>query len=162
MFGWLFGFAPLAVAILKGKYKWLRRAGILLLIAFMLFNVYMINPRAYDPKTESLPVVPSEEDYALANTFDFSSGKIFGPQNPVMAIYDVANNLGTLFTLSEANLTRFDWIIIQRKTLELERKYYPEPRTETIAALERLAIEGSADFSKIYESSSLLVFKRIQ
>ena len=163
MFGWLFGFAPLVVTILKGKYKWPRRVGIFLLVAFMLFNIYMISPKNYDPRAEGVPLVTSEEDYALANTFDFSSGKICGPQNVLMAIYDVHNNLGTVFTLSrEVDLTKFDWVIIQKKTMELEKRYYQEPRTETIAALERLATEGSADFSKIYESNSLLVFKRMQ
>ena len=160
VFGWLFGFAPLVVAILKGKYKWPRRVGVFLLVAFMLFNIYMITPIDY-AREEGVPSVTSEEDYALANTFDFSSGKIFGPQNPIVAIYDVHNNLGTVFSLSEINLTKFDWIIIQKKTLELERRY-PEPRTETIAALERLATGCSADYYKIYESNSLLVFKRRQ
>jgi hypothetical protein len=119
----------------------------------------MIDPVNYDIKTAGVPLVTSEEDYALANTFDFSSGKIFGPQNPVMAIYDVHNNLGTIFALSEVNLTEFDWIIILKKELELEKRDYPEPRTETIAALERLATECPPDYNKIYESNSLLVFK---
>jgi hypothetical protein len=160
VFGWLFGFAPLVVAILKGKSKWLRRIGVFLLIAFMLFNIYMIETTAWNARAEETVVAPSEEDYALANTFDFSSGKILGPQNNLMAIYDVHNNLGTIFGLSEVNLTKFDWVIINKKELELEKKGYPEPRTETIAALERLATEGSCDYDKIYESNSLLVFKR--
>jgi len=162
MFGWLFGFAPLVVAILKGKSKWLRRIGVFLLIAFMLFNIYMIETTAWNARAEEITGAPSEEDYALANTFDFSSGKILGPQNNLMAIYDVHNNLGTIFGLSEVNLTKFDWVIINKKELELEKKNYPEPRTETIAALERLATEGSRDYDKIYESNSLLVFKQRQ
>jgi len=162
MFGWLFGFAPLVVAILKGKYKWLRRIGLFLLVAFMIFNIYMINPYNYDPRAEGIALVTSEEDYALANTFNFTSGKVYGYQNPVMAIYDVHNNLGTSFTLYEVDLAKFDWIIIQKKGLELEIKYHPEPRTETIAALERLATGGYANYTKIYESDSLLVFKRRQ
>lgn len=158
MFGWLFGFAPLVIAILKGKHKWLKRVGVFLLIAFMLFNIYMINPYDYNPRAEGVPVVTSKEDYALANTFNFSSGKIFGFQTPLMAIYDVHNNLGTIFTLSEVNLTKFDWIIINKKELDLEKKYFPG--AETIVALERLATEGSADFNKIYESDNLLVFQK--
>jgi hypothetical protein len=162
MFGWLFGFAPLVVAILKGKHKWLRRVGVFLLIAFMLFNIYMINPYDYNPRAEGVALVTSQEDYALAYTLNFSGGKIYGYQNPVMAIYDVQNNLGTIFTLSEVNLTKFDWIIIQKKELELEKKDYPKPRTKTIAVLERLATGGYANYTKIYESDSLLVFKRRQ
>jgi len=163
-YGWLFGFAPLAVAILKGKHKWLRRIGVLLLIAFMLFNIYMIDPTAWDARAEGVSAATSEDDYALANTIDFSIGKIFGPPNALMAIYDVHNNLGTIWYggVSEVDLTKFDWVIINKKELELEERYYREPRTETIAALERLATEGSTDYNKVYESNSLLVFKRRQ
>lgn len=161
-FGWLFGFGPLVVAILKGKYKWPRRVGVFLLVAFMLFNIYMIEPPAWDARAKQITAAPSEQDYTLANTFDFSSGNVFGTQNPLMAIYDVHDNLGTFLTLSEVDLTEFDWVIIEKKRLELEKWYYREPRTETIAALERLATECSADYQKIYESNSLLVFKRRQ
>ena len=161
MFGWLFGFAPLVVAILKGKYKWPKRVGVFLLVAFMLFNIYMIDPTAWDARAEEVPGAASEDDYALANTFDFSIGEIFGPQGAVMAIYDVHNNLGTIsyVSRSEVDLTEFDWVIIQKKALELEKRDYPEPRTETIAALERLATECPTDYNKIYDSNSLLVFK---
>ncbi|HIH97131.1 MAG TPA: hypothetical protein HA348_06615 [Thermoplasmata archaeon] len=158
-FGWLFGFAPLVVAILRGKYKWPKRVSVFLLVGFMLFNIYMIKPIAYNPRAEGVALVTSEEDYSLANTFDFSGGNIFGHQNVVMAIYDTYNNLGTVLSLSEVNLTKFNWIIIKKKTLELEKTYYQEPRTETTAALECLATEGSTDYNKIYESNSLSVFK---
>lgn len=162
LFGWLFGFTPLVVAILKSKIKWRRRVGIFLLITFMLLNIYMIDPKAYDPRTEGSALVTSEENYALANTFDFSGGQIFGFQNSIMAIYSVHNNLGTTITLSEVNLTKFDWIIIEKEDLELLKKQYQEPRPETIAALQNLSIEFPLDYNKIYESDSLQVFKMRQ
>jgi len=160
MFGWLFGFAPLVATVLKNKYKWLRKGCVLLLIAFMLYNIYLIDPIDYNPRAEGVVMVVSKEDYSLSRTFDFSNVKIYGHQNALMAIYDVHNNLGTVFALSSrANLTNFDWVIIEKKALELEEKYYPEPRTITIAALERLATEGSADYNRIYDSNSLSAFK---
>ena len=159
MFGWLFGFVPLVVAIMKGKYKWPKRVGVFLLVGFMLFNIYIIEPTAWDARAEGIPMATSEEDYSLANTFDFSSGNIIGHQNPVMAIYDAYNNLGTVLSLSEVDLTKFDWVAIQKKQLELEKRHYPEPRTETIATLKRLATECPPDYNKIYESNSLQVFK---
>jgi hypothetical protein len=159
MFGWLFGFTPLVVAILKGKHKWLRKIGVFLLVAFMLFNIYMIDPTAWDARAEARGTTEiSVEDYALANTFNFSSGKIFGDSNVLIAIYDVHNNLGTFLSSTEVNLTRFNWVIIDKKSMELEKKYYPEPETETIATLERLATDKDSDYNRIYESNSLLVF----
>jgi hypothetical protein len=164
MFAWLFGFAPLVVAISQGKHRLLKRIGILLLVAFMLYNIYTINPTVWDAKAEGIPTATSEEDYTLANAFDFSSGEIFGPQNSVMAIYDLYNNLGTVYYMAnllppERNITEFDWIIIQKKQLELEKNYYPELRSETIAALERLVTKCPIDYNKIYDSNNLLVFK---
>jgi hypothetical protein len=116
----------------------------------MLFNIYMIETTAWDVRAEGVPVSPSLEDYALANTFNFSRGTIIGYPNTVLAIYDVHNNLGTTYS-GEVNLTRFDWVIIQKKGLELE------PRTETIAVLEHLAFECPAGYNKIYESDNLVV-----
>ena len=161
MFGWLFGFAPLVVAVLKGKYKWLKRVGVFLLFAFMLFNIYMIDPTAWNIRAERVPAATLEEDYALAKIFNFSSERVFGPQGAMMAIYDTHNDLGTIWysSTSEVDLTRFDWVIIQKKALELEKRYYLEPRTEIIATLQRLATECPTDSNKIYESNNLLVFK---
>jgi len=161
MFGWLFGSAPLVATILKGEWRWPKKVSVFLLVTFMLFNIYMIDPTAWDTRAEGIPIATSEEDYALANTFSFSNGKIFGHQNPLMAIYDTHNNLGTVFALyDEVDPTRFEWVVIQKKELESERRYYPEPRTETIAALENLATKCYTDYDKIYESNSLLAFKR--
>lgn len=162
MFGWLFGFPPLVVAILKVKYKWPKRIGVSLLVAFMFFNIYMIEPPAWDARAEEVPTATSEENYALATTFNFSNGKIFGSQNSLMAIYDVHNNLGTIFSSAEVDLTKFDWVIIERKELELEKRYYREPRTETIAALERLVTGYTTNYNKIYESNSQLVFAGVR
>jgi len=159
MYGWLFGFPPLIVAILKVKYKWPKRLSIFLLVAFIYYNIYVIEPATWDARAEMEPIATSDENYALANTFNFSSGKIYGHQNSLMAIYDVHNNFGTVFSLSEVTLTKFDWIIIQKIGLELEKRYYQEPRTETIAALRHLATGYSTDYNIIYESNGLLVFE---
>jgi hypothetical protein len=146
MFGWLFGFAPLVVAILKGKSRWLRKIGVFLLIAFMLFNIFMIDPIHWNARSGEISADPSREDYALANAFNFSNGKILAPESSLMAIYDIHNNLGTFLTLSELNQTqtKFDWIIVQKQSA-----------TEILTML-----EGSSTCDKIYESNSLVVFKQ--
>jgi hypothetical protein len=162
IFGWLFGSAPLTAIILKDRRKWLRKIGVFLLIAFMIFNIYMFEPTAWDAKAEGLPGAASEEDYALANTIDFSNGKIFGPTNSLMVIYYLYNNLGTIFSYpytSQFNLSNFDYIIIYKTELELEKKYNPNPRTETIATLRALMNGSSTKYDKIYESNNILVFK---
>jgi len=158
MFGWLFAFAPLVVAILKGRNKLLRRIGIFLLVAFMFFNIYMIEPTAWDAKAEGVPYTTSEEDYALANTFDFSTGEIAANTYTRYAIYDIHNNLGKDAS-GNIDLSEFDWVIVQKEALRLEQKHYPEPRTEAIAEMVQLEKEGSPDRNKIYQSNNLSVFK---
>jgi hypothetical protein len=161
MFGWLFGFAPLVAIILSGRYKWLIRAGIFLLTAFMIFNIYQIEPTAWDARAEEIPSATLEEDYALANTFDFSTDKIATNTYSRYAIYDVQNNLGenALSISEDINLSEFDWLVIQKEALRLEQKYNPEPRTEAIAEMRQLVKECSPDRNRIYESNNLSVFK---
>lgn len=161
MYGWLFGFAPLALAILKDKQEWFRQIGIFLLVAFMFFNVYMIDSTAWDAHAEGVALATSEEDYALANAFDFSQGTIAAHQNDIMAIYDVYNNMGKIaFDSVDINLTSFDWIIVQKEELRFEEKHYAKPRTEAIAEMQRLEEEGSTSYNRIYESNNLAAFKR--
>ncbi|HEY4675353.1 MAG TPA: hypothetical protein VIH48_04780 [Candidatus Bathyarchaeia archaeon] len=163
MFGWLFGFAALTATIMNFKSKWIRTAAVFLLIAFMLFNIYMIEPTAWDAGVQTIPSAPSEEDYVLARTLNFSVGNIIGYGNPIMAIYDVHNNFGEFLPLyGKVNVTQFDWLIIQKKEVELEKTYYHFTDTATIDALEQLATEYSFDYDIIYESNNLVVFKLIQ
>ena len=157
MFGWMFACAPLVLAILKMRPRLIRPAGTSLLIVFMLFNIYMIESTAWDLKAseEEVPSAASEEDYALANTFEFSEGTMTAHQNNRVAIYHMDNYL----SLDELSLpTDYDWIIVQKKSVELERKHYPDPRTEAIAELRELEQCGSASHDKIYESRNLAVF----
>lgn len=160
IYGWLFAFAPLVVAILKGRYKWLRGIGIFLLITFMFFNIYMIEPTAWDVRAEEVPCATSEEDYALANTFDFSSGTIVGHQNNVITIYDVHSNLGKkVFGSEDIDLSEYDWVIVQKKALSYDIKYRVKPGTGVSVQMEQLMESGSPDRNKIYESDNLAVFK---
>jgi len=158
-FGWLFGFAPLAAIILKERHKWLRRVGIFLLIAFMLFNIYQIEPTAWDARAEGVTVAPSRQDYALARTFDFSTGEIIAQPNNLLAIYDVHNNPGDSAAWVNTDLSEYDWIIIHKEALRWEKESYPETRSQAIAEMEELMERDSPERNKIYESNNLSVFK---
>lgn len=166
-YGWLFGFAPLTVAILKGKHKWLRRVGVLLLVASMFFNIYMTAPIFWSPSRGDPPAAPSLEDYALANTFNISNETILATQNIVATIYEVQYNLSSsvasqnsIVTYSgQVDLSNFDWVIIQKQELEAVKSDNPKQTTETIALLEHLAFESSPYCNKIYESNNLVVVK---
>jgi len=149
MYGWIFGFAPLVTAILEGKHKLLRRSIVILMIAFMLYNLYIIDPVNWDLRAEGVTTVASFEDYSLANTINFSNVKIFGYQNPLMAVYDVQGELGNVLSVYKVNIAEFGFIIIQKKSLALE----------PITALVAIAENNSSNYNKIYESNSLSVFR---
>ncbi len=148
-FGWLFGFAPLTVTILKSKYSGFRRIGIFLLVASMLFNIYIIPPTLWTPRSGDTPATgmeafaPSIEDYALSTAFNFSAERILAPQNNLMAIYHTQNTLGTVFTSLKVDIANFDWIIFKKET-----------NSTTLEVL-----DNSFECSKIYDSGSLLAFK---
>jgi hypothetical protein len=126
----------------------------------MLFNIYIIDTPFWDVKTaQETPGAPTFEYYALANTFNFSSGKILAPdQNVAAAIYDVHNNLGIIFGYSEeVNLTDFSWVIIQKKELKVVESYNREPTSGTLALMDHLAFESLPGYNKILESDNLVV-----
>jgi hypothetical protein len=151
-YGWLFGIPPLISAILITKYKYLRKIGVLLVIAFILFNIYIIPPSLWSPRSQetSLATVeiyaPSLEDYALARALNFSTGTILAPDNDLMAIYDMQNNLGTFYSSFNGNRTNFNWIVVQK-----------EANTTTLTML-----SNSTDYNKIYDSNSLSVYGQRQ
>jgi hypothetical protein len=156
-YGWIFGFPPLVLAILKAKRKWFMRIGVLLLVSFMIFNVYLVDPSYWDAKNSQVTSVsPTLEDYTLAKTFNFSTGAIIGNAKTLLAIFELHNNLGTGLSYGEdVNLTNFHWVIINKPELELERTYYQN--LTTIALLEQLTYGSVPNWNKIYESNNLVV-----
>ena len=124
---------------------------------FMLVNIYMIETPAWDLQGSEEQVAPatSEEDYALAETLEITDGTVTGHQNNRLAIYHIHNHL----TMDELPLpTDYDWIIVQKKQVALEKKNYPEPRSENLATLQRIEQVGSTHHNKIYESRNLALF----
>ena len=172
--GWIFGFAPLTVCILENRPRWSRKAGIILLSAFMLFNIYMIEPTYYDlqwPGRAQGGFV-LREDYALAETLAFESegapdrGAAYHKTN--MAIWDVQGFLcQSLLLVSDIDkLEAFDWIIINKGKLEMiKREGYPKRLEEyynvdVINRLDELTRGGGPkERNIIYESNLLIVVK---
>jgi hypothetical protein len=154
-FGWLFAFGPLVAIILGRKNKWLVGVGIFLLFAFMLHNIYQIDPQVWDAKVQGAPEATTEENYALANTLDFSSGAIAADDENLMAIYDVHNILGS-DAFGNIDLSKYNWVIIDKQILQL---YNNESKTEAILEMEQLEDMGSANRDKIYQSDNMSVFQ---
>lgn len=176
LFGWLFGFVPLVESVLANNHRWLRRAGIAILVSFMLWNVYLIDPAAWHAITDKLPDSATEENYALAEKFDFSGRVAHNHLHVFLAIQDTQdkNSQDFLTFTADIKFSVIDWLVIDKKRLEenerlalTAKKRWVEMR-DMIANLTRLTEtaqletwdEGIQKRNRIYESTHLLVFKK--
>jgi len=157
MYGWLLGSGPLCVAILKAKTRILAILGFLSVILFMFYNIFGIDPLTWDSNAKGLSYSTSVSDYALAKALDFSEGKVISNSYSRYAIYELYQNLGDS-EQENVDLSKFDWIIINKTDITFERLYYPTPRTSVIAQMETLGMPTSQGENKVYESNELSVF----
>ncbi len=164
-FGWLFGFPVLVLAVFKFKRQLFRTVGISLVIAFSLLNLYMIDRPAWDPEAKDIPPAPTREDYAFADTFDFDSRYTASYRTGRMANYDVQNAQNDHGALpgnnifSVADLSRYEWAIVQKQELWRELEINNGPTNNTIAEMERLVKGDSIDRNTVFESNSIVIFK---
>ena len=173
MLGWILGFAPLAYCIWGSKRKWGKQAGIILLAAFVLLNVYMIPTDRYDLQHPGRlgGNITLREDHALAETLSFTgNGAAF--KFTSTAIYTVQGYYSPYYHLGHVSLDQLeelDWVVIKKKELEsytegaiifaeTGRPYAYE--MDLLNRLNELLAEGSsAGRDRIYDSNNLVVFK---
>ncbi len=173
MLGWIWGLAPLVICVLESKPRWGKQLGIIVLAAFMVFNVYMIPPVDWDFQASGRMEghVVLREDYALAKTLALTGeGGTFKMTG--MAIYDVQGYYSPYYHLGKVGpeyLETFNWIAIKKKELEA----YVETGNRLIGMgrpfsynmdmlneLEEMIIEDSSQSrDRIYDSNNLAVFK---
>lgn len=171
MLGWIWGFAPLAVCVFASKRRWVKQSGIVLLVAFMLFNIYMIAPIKWDLQTPGRAEgqITLREDYALAETIVFS-GKVGAFKFTRNAIYDVQGYYAKdLRQVSPDEIAALDSVVIKKKQLEA----YTETATRFIKIgrrynidiallneLGRLVTEDSSrGRNRVYDSNNLVLFR---
>lgn len=69
--GWLFGIIPLAGIIISLKKDWYKKKFVILLVSFMIFNVYNMNPCYYEGNPHLTGVVVGDKAYLIAKTIKF-------------------------------------------------------------------------------------------
>ena len=156
-YGWLFGFAPLVLAIFNSNT--FKKIGLILLVSFLFFNIYMIEQRLWNLKADSILAAPSQEDYSFAQTFNFYNDSIATNHNISLAVFDLHNKKANpIFTQDiEKSLTLkdFDWIVVNKEELRLIKKYHEERSTN----IDQLINLGSKNyFNKLYESNNLQAY----
>ena len=87
-FAWVFGIIPLTGFLLILKKDLYRKILVLLLISFVVYNLYNIDSDYYTGNASLTAVVATEKDYLIAEQIDFP-GEYHGHVGVVGAIYDV-------------------------------------------------------------------------
>jgi hypothetical protein len=86
-FGWLFGAIPLSILIFSLKSNMIRKMIVLIVISFLIFNIYNIDPSYYTGKGP-FDGRASEKEYAIAHTINISK-PYYGYAGVGDAIYDI-------------------------------------------------------------------------
>jgi len=87
-FGWMFGIMPLTGFLLISKKKLYKKILVVLLISFVIFNLYNIELDYYTGNASHTGVVATEKDYLIAEQVSFPD-EYYGYFGVVGAIYDV-------------------------------------------------------------------------
>lgn len=87
-FAWIFGIIPITSFILFLRKDLIKKVLITLLILFVIFNIYNIDPEIYTGKISSQDNIATEKEYIIAEQFNFPE-KYFGYVGAFSAIYDI-------------------------------------------------------------------------
>jgi hypothetical protein len=87
-FGWLLGVIPLTVLLLNLKNIHLKKLIVAIIVSFIIFNIYNIDPNYYTGKADIGGGIATEKEYAIAETINVSS-PYYGYTGVSDAIYDI-------------------------------------------------------------------------
>jgi hypothetical protein len=154
-YGWLFGFSPLVWAIVRKRSKFFK-VGIILLVAFMIFNIYSIDSTTWSPNSNMLSASPSVEDYVFAQAFPLPSENIAAFTNTAIVLEFVQNIPVTDFSnIGKVNISNFNLVVIDKNALKIEQN--SPTYSGDLAQLSQLE-NGSFISDKLYASNSLSVW----
>ncbi len=160
-FGWLFASGPLALTIIEYKNSLLVGFSAILILFFISINLFTIHPTMWDPNASGVGGAASKEDFAMAQTVDFSVGNIIGYQNDIMTVYDVQKILGddTSLLLVPTNLSKYKWVIVNRASMG-EEAIYSSYTKDILDKIKQLESGNSPDYNRLYESNNLAVLEK--
>jgi hypothetical protein len=162
MYGWLFGFGPLLVAIFQLKRKWLQQFSIAVVAIYIFINLFTIHPALWNPEGVVSSPMPSQEDYSMANTMNFSRGSILSTSNELMTVYDIQNKAGMdAFSLNDyLKMTDFRWIIVNSIAINQSEGMFSRYTVDAVSAMRNLNAKGDINKNRIYESKTISIYKQ--
>jgi hypothetical protein len=72
-FGWIFGVIPLIILLFNLKNIHIKKLILVILVTFLIFNIYTINPNYYTGKATIGGDLATEKEYAIAETINIST-----------------------------------------------------------------------------------------
>lgn len=87
-FAWMFGIIPITGFLLILKKDVIKKALIVILIVFVIFNIYSIDPELYTGTVSLQDNIATEKEYIIAEQFNFPD-VYFGYAGVFGAIYDI-------------------------------------------------------------------------
>jgi hypothetical protein len=159
--GWLIGVIPLCGLLFNLKNIHLKKSIIVIVICFLIFNIYSINPNFYTG-TGILDGRASEKEYAIAETIDVSK-PYYGYIGVAETIYDVQRvefkNGGMINPLSSADFFNDSNFAIIYKDLYLN--FLITEQIKSVSSYQRivtiLSYENSNDIDKICDLGDVFI-----
>jgi hypothetical protein len=87
-FGWMFGLIPLTAYVINTNNNIIRKSLVILLISFMVFNLYNVDPEFYTGNVQIKGSVATEKEYLIAENINFSE-PYYGYIGLFGAVYDI-------------------------------------------------------------------------
>ncbi|EMR73000.1 Dolichyl-phosphate-mannose-protein mannosyltransferase [Thermoplasmatales archaeon SCGC AB-539-N05] len=165
-FAWMFGIIPLVGYLLVLKRDMYKKILYVLLISFIVFNLYNIDMEYYTGNYSKIDVIATEKDYLIAEQVDFPE-KYYGYGGVIGAIYDVQgieqriggknlDYLGDYFDYSTMAVINDEFYFKGLKSLKEKSK----PDYER--ALRILSYKNDKDINKIYDLGNIYILKGVE
>ena len=162
-FAWIFGIIPLTGFLLILKKDFFKKILTLLLISFIVFNLYNIDSDYYTGNASLTSVVATEKEYLIAEQINFTE-EYHGYVGAVGAIYDVQgieqrtkgkslNEIRDFYNFSTMAVINDDIYLSEINNLK------EKSQENYLKAIEILSYKNYTGIDKIYDLGNIYVLK---
>ena len=161
-FGWLLGVVPLAVLVLNLKRSYVRRLLLVIIVVFLIFNIYDIDPKYYTGDAAVKGSIATQKEYAIAESINISSS-YYGYLGVACAIYDVQGYEfrfdGMLNPVQASDFFNKSHLAIIYKNMYLQFFEYEKIKSPIMyqRIISLLSYENSKDVDKICDLGDIYV-----
>jgi hypothetical protein len=162
-FAWMFGIIPITSFLLFLKKDIFKKILVLLLIVFLLYNIYNIDSEYYTGNASNTGIVATEKEYIIAQRYDFPD-KYYGYDGVVAAIFDIQGIKQRTGGISIRELgDGFDYTsmaVISEQIYSKDLLYLKEKSPEEYnKIISIISYKNYININKIYDLGSIYILK---